>query len=166
VKELEEKLKAAKEAADKQKKLAKKLHAKFGGGSESEAELADEELGIDSEKEDDASATTTQSAAEEKPEKASSGSKKSAAAGKGSGASVVQFTMKGKDQAESLVSKLFKNLLVADSQIQENNFERLYMNYKKETEENDVVKVRVITSDDRVPGLIRFVQKNSLTDET
>lgn len=74
--------------------------------------------------------------------------------------------MKGKDQAESLVSKLFKNLLVADSQIQENNFERLYMNYKKETEENDVVKVRVITSDDRVPGLIRFVQKNSLTDET
>lgn len=74
--------------------------------------------------------------------------------------------MKGKDQAESLVSKMFKNLLVADSQIQENNFERLYMNYKKETEENDVVKVRVITSDDRVPGLIRFVQKNSLSDES
>lgn len=74
--------------------------------------------------------------------------------------------MKGKDQAESLVSKMFKNLLVADSQIQENNFERLYMNYKKETEENDVVKVRVITSDDRVPGLIRFVQKNSLTDDS
>lgn len=40
------------------------------------------------------------------------------------------------------------------------------MNYKKETEENDVVKVRVITSDDRVPGLIRFVQKNSNSEES
>jgi|TARA_B110000305_G_C19267304_1_gene552595 hypothetical protein len=130
----------------------------MGGGSEVEAELADEELGIDTEKEE---AKEESSAAEEKPAKKSSGG-----ASKGSGASVVQFTMKGKDQAESLVSKMFKNLLVADSQIQENNFERLYMNYKKETEENDVVKVRVITSDDRVPGLIRFVQKNSLSDES
>ena len=64
--------------------------------------MADEELGIDSEKEEDAAP------AEEKP------SKKGA---KGTGASVVQFTIKGKDQAESLVSKMFKNLLVADSQI-------------------------------------------------
>lgn len=131
----------------------------MGGGSEVEAELADEELGIDTEKEEKEDKEAP--AAEEKPAKKSSGG-----ASKGSGASVVQFTMKGKDQAESLVSKMFKNLLVADSQIQENNFERLFMNYKKETEENDVVKVRVITSDDRVPGLIRFVQKNSLSDET
>jgi hypothetical protein len=73
--------------------------------------LADEELGIDSEKEEEASEKPTKDtavAAEEKP------SKKGAST-KGSGASVVQFTMKGKDQAESLVSKMFKNLLVADS---------------------------------------------------
>lgn len=156
-KDLEEKTKLAKEAAQKQKKLAKKLHEKVGGGSEVEGELADEELGIDSEEEDKKEAPSA-AAETEKPAKK--------AAGKGTGASVVQFTMKGKDQAESLVSKMFKNLLIADSQIQENNFERLYMNYKKETEENDVVKVRVITSDDRVPGLIRFVQKNNPNEES
>lgn len=131
--------------ADKAKQVAKKFKLKTGGGTDIEGELADEELGID-EKDDKKPAAPSRKI-------------------KGNGASVVQFTVDAKDAAELLVSKMFKNLLIADSQITNNNFQRMYMNFKKMTTDTDAVKVRVITADDRVPALIRFIQKHDPNDE-
>jgi hypothetical protein len=55
--------------------------------------------------------------------------KGNAAAG-ASGISLVHFTVETRDQAESLVSKLFKELLIADAQIYDNNSKRIYMKFK------------------------------------
>jgi len=150
-KDLAEKVKIAKKAAEDAKKRAKALKIKTGAGSETENELADEELGIDEK-------------ADKKDEDKGEDSGKSRKI-IGAGASVVQFTLEKKEAAELLVSKMFKQLLIADSQIQSNNFERMFMNYKKETTENDVTKIRVVTSDDRVPALIRFIQKNDPNEQ-
>ena len=46
------------------------------------------------------------------------------------GLSYVRVTMDSKSAAEKILSKLFKNQLIADAQIVDNN-ERVYMKYRK-----------------------------------
>jgi len=47
------------------------------------------------------------------------------------------MTFEKKDQADNVIAKLFKNLLIADAQVIENQFDRMYMKYKKEVENDD-----------------------------
>jgi len=48
-----------------------------------------------------------------------------------SGISLVHFTVETKDQADILVEKLFKELLIADAQIYDNNSKRIFLKFKK-----------------------------------
>jgi uncharacterized protein involved in tolerance to divalent cations len=56
---------------------------------------------------------------------------------------------------------LFKENLIADAQFQDNNYERMYMLYKKEQEDDHQVRVRFITADSRVPLLIKFIKEHN-----
>lgn len=108
---------------------------KTGAGSETEADDADEELGTaDSDAGSDA----------DKP---------------ASGVSVVQFTVaEGRDDAERLVSKLFKDSLIADAHIQTEQA-RSYMHFKKEATQDNLAKVRLVTLDERMPELLNTIEK-------
>lgn len=79
----------------------------------------------------------------------------------GSGISSVSFTVQKRDDAEELATKLFKENLIADAQFQDNNYERMYMLYKKEQEDDHQVRVRFITADSRVPLLIKFIKEHN-----
>lgn len=79
----------------------------------------------------------------------------------GSGISVVQFTMEKREDAENLSHKLFKENLIADVQIMDNNYNRLYMKYKKENEEDNQISAKFITADDRVATLMKFIKEHN-----
>lgn len=81
------------------------------------------------------------------------------------GVSVVQMTVESKDKAESLISKLLSNFLIADSQIINNNYERSFMKYKKMVQLDGQVKTKFITTDDKVSALVRFVEDNNPNDK-
>lgn len=81
------------------------------------------------------------------------------------GVSSVQLTIENKDYAEELLHKLFKEHLVADATINANRVERLYMKYKKERSQDNVVKLHLVTADDRLPDLIRFLNKENPNSE-
>lgn len=76
-----------------------------------------------------------------------------------SGISLVHFTVETKDQAEQLVGKLFRELVIADAQIYDSNSKRIYMKFKSQTENDASVKIRMVTADDRIPALIRTILK-------
>lgn len=78
----------------------------------------------------------------------------------GSGISMVTFSVEKREDAENLASKLFKQNLIADSQIIDNNYERFYMKYKKELSDENQVRVNFITADNRVALLVKFIKEN------
>ena len=85
----------------------------------------------------------------------------SASAGnKNQAVSIVQMTMENKQYAEDLISKLFKELLIADSQIFENN-ERLVMKYRKQLDLDGQVKIKLTTTTEKLPYLISFINNNN-----
>jgi len=77
----------------------------------------------------------------------------------------VQFTIESKDKAENLASKLLSNYLIADSQIINNNYERSFMKYKKMVQMDGQVKAKFITTDEKVPELVRFIESNNPNDK-
>jgi uncharacterized protein involved in tolerance to divalent cations len=79
--------------------------------------------------------------------------------------SVVQFTVENKEKAEALTSKLLSQYLIADSQIINNNYERSFMKYKKMVQMDGQVKAKFITTDDKVPDLVRFIENNNPNDK-
>ena len=54
------------------------------------------------------------------------------------GLTFVRVTMESKSAAERILKKLFKNQLIADAQIVDNN-ERIYMKYRKQINEDGQV---------------------------
>jgi uncharacterized protein involved in tolerance to divalent cations len=133
-------------AAAQARAAAKELRIAMGGGSDVEADMAAEELGI---KQGDA----------EKIAKANGegNSSSNSTAKKGSGVSVVSFTVPTDQDADILTHKLFQNQLIADVQITRSNTRRLFMRYKKMIESDGLIKLRLVTADARVPALIRFL---------
>ncbi len=133
-------------AAAQARAAAKELRIAMGGGSDVEADMAAEELGI---KQGDA----------EKIAKANGegNSSSNSTAKSGSGVSVVSFTVPTDQDADILTHKLFQNQLIADVQITRSNTRRLFMRYKKMIESDGLIKLRLVTADARVPALIRFL---------
>jgi len=43
----------------------------------------------------------------------------------------------------------------------DNNYNRLYMKYKKENEEDNQISVKFITADDRVATLMKFIKEHN-----
>lgn len=87
----------------------------------------------------------------------------SSVSGGGTGVSTVSFTLTKQDDAERLVEKLFKTSLIADAQILSNSYERFYMKYKREASDDKLVKVKLITADNKVASLIQYVKENNLS---
>jgi len=81
------------------------------------------------------------------------------------GVSKVHFTVESRDYAEELVHKLFKEHLAADASIIDNKFERFYSVYRKEHGEDNMVKLTLVTSDDRINDLISFIKKENPNTE-
>jgi hypothetical protein len=77
------------------------------------------------------------------------------------GISTLQLTIENKDYAEELVHKLFKEHLVADATINSNRVERLFMNYKKEKSQDNIVKLHLVTADSKLASLIVFLKKEN-----
>jgi uncharacterized protein involved in tolerance to divalent cations len=73
---------------------------------------------------------------------------------------MVTFSVEKREDAENLASKLFKQNLIADSQIIDNHYERFYMKYKKELSDENQVRVNFITADNRVALLVKFIKEN------
>ena len=90
---------------------------------------------------------------EEKEESSSSSS--------GTGISMVQFTAERKDDAEKLIEKLFLEHLIADAEVIDNNYERIFMKYRKEVLEDNLVKLKFVTTDAKVPRLMRYIKKEN-----
>lgn len=72
--------------------------------------------------------------------------------------------MDSKNSAEKILKKLFKNQLIADAQIIDNN-ERVYMKYRKQINEEGQVKVRMITTSSQVPFIVSFFAKSAEKNE-
>ena len=123
------------------KAIAKEKKIAAGSGTELESEQADEEFGVTPV----VKRNSTQDLNKE-------------------GISQVQVTLENKDYAEKLLSKLFRANLVADGEIIDQGIERMFMKYKKEIQDDNQVKMKVITSNARVPAVIRFIQKNNPND--
>ena len=156
--QLAAKTKAMNEAANKAREAAKQLRIAMGSGTDIEADMAADELGI---KQGDAgNATEGAAAAGGNSSAAANGT---AGAKPGSGVSVVSFAVPTSEDADILVSKLFRQQLIADVQIMTSNTRRLYMRYKKMMETDNIVKLKLVTSDGRVPALIRFLIQNNPT---
>lgn len=68
--------------------------------------------------------------------------------------------MDNKNAAEKILKKLFKNQLIADAQIQDNN-ERVYMKYRKQMNDEGQVKVRMVTTQSQVPFIVSFFAKSA-----
>lgn len=153
VEELQEKLKNAKEKAVELRARAKKLKLDLGGGTELEKEQADEELGI-------SNTEKPKKTEEEQEEEASMSSAPAAGSKSTEGLSYVRVTMESKTAAERILKKLFKNQLIADAQIVDNN-ERVFMKYRKQINEDGQVKVRMVTTNSQVPFIVSFFAKSS-----
>ena len=147
-------------AAAKARAAAKQLRVAMGSGSDVEADLAAEELGI---KTSDAAKIAGKTGNATNATKAgnSTNSTNSTAIAKGSGVSVVSFSVPTSEDADMLVSKLFKDQLIADVQIISGNTRRMFMRYKKMVETDNLVKLRLVTADVRVPALIRYLIQNN-----
>lgn len=74
------------------------------------------------------------------------------------GLSFVRVTLESRTVAERILKKLFKNQLIADAQIVDNN-ERMYMKYRKQINEDNQVKVRMVTTNSQVPFLVSALSK-------
>lgn len=118
----------------------------MGAGTDSEIAEIDEELGVKA-----SDANTIKNA------NITSGTSASGA----SGISLVHFTVETKDQAELLVAKLFRELLIADAQIYDNNSKRIFMKFKSQSESDASIKIRMVTADTRVSALIRAILKSN-----
>lgn len=125
----------------------------MGGGTELEKEQADEELGISSKEKP--KKTEEEQEEEESMTSSSTGGSKSKEA-----LSFVRVTMESKGAAEKMMKKLFKNQLIADAQIIDNN-ERVFMKYRKQINEDNQVKVRMVTTSSQVPFIVSFFAKNN-----
>lgn len=79
----------------------------------------------------------------------------------GTGVSVVSFTVESREAAENLASKLFKSELIGDAQILDGNYERMFMNYKKQSSEDHLVRMKFLTQDAKVAEVFKFVQQNN-----
>ena len=77
------------------------------------------------------------------------------------GISKVHFTVESRDWAEELVHKLFKEHLAADASVMENKLERFFSKYRKEISEDNLVKLTVVTSDDKLNDLVSFIKKQN-----
>lgn len=143
-------------AAAKARAAAKELRVAMGGGSDVEADMAAEELGI---KQGDAEKIANA----DKPDAAGKGDKSGSksAAKPSSGISVVNFAVPTTEEADILVAKMFKQQLIADAQISSSNTHRVFMRYKKMIEADNIVKMRLITTDARIPAVIRFLIQNN-----
>jgi uncharacterized protein involved in tolerance to divalent cations len=82
----------------------------------------------------------------------------------GTGISMVQFTAERKDDAEKLIDKLFLEHLIADAEVIDNSYERIRMKYRKEILEDNLVKLKFVTTDAKVPRLMRYVSKENPND--
>lgn len=70
----------------------------------------------------------------------------------------MRVTLESRTVAERILKKLFKNQLIADAQIVDNN-ERMYMKYRKQINEDNQVKVRMVTTNSQVPFLVSALSK-------
>jgi len=77
------------------------------------------------------------------------------------GVSKVHFTVESRDYAEELIHKLFKEHLAADASVMDNKLERFFSKYRKEISEDNLVKMTVVTADDRLSDLISFIKKEN-----
>lgn len=66
--------------------------------------------------------------------------------------------MESKTAAEKILKKLFRNQLIADAQIVDNN-ERIIMKYRKQVNQEGQVKLRMVTTSSQVPFLVSFFAK-------
>jgi uncharacterized protein involved in tolerance to divalent cations len=60
-----------------------------------------------------------------------------------------------------LIDKLFLEHLIADAEVIDNSYERLYMKYRKEVLEDNLVKLKFVTTDAKVPRLMRYIAKEN-----
>lgn len=148
-------------AAAKAREAAKQLRIAMGAGSDVEADLAAEELGIKQGDANKIAGTGNATNASSSTNGTNSTSSTTASAAKGSGVSVVTFSVPTSEDADMLVSKLFKDQLIADVQISTSNTRRMFMRYKKMVETDKLVKLRLVTADGRVPALIRYLIQNN-----
>ena len=79
---------------------------------------------------------------------------------------MITFSAETKGKAESLLEDLFKNQLVADAQIINSNYERMYMKYNKQQLNTDLVKVKMFTASYRVPELVKYVKEHNPNEHT
>ena len=74
---------------------------------------------------------------------------------------MVQFTAERKDDAEKLIDKLFLEHLIADAEVIDNSYERIFMKFRKQVLEDNLVKLKFVTTDAKVPRLMRFIKKEN-----
>jgi uncharacterized protein involved in tolerance to divalent cations len=74
---------------------------------------------------------------------------------------MVSFSAERKDDAEKLIDKLFSEHLIADAEVIDNSYERIYMRYRKEVLDDNLVKLKFVTTDAKVPRLMRFISKEN-----
>ena len=75
------------------------------------------------------------------------------------------MTFQEKGQADHMLATLFKDLLIADAEVLNNPYDRMYMKYRKEVLRDDQVKVHMITTDNKLPALLRYIKKNNPNDD-
>jgi uncharacterized protein involved in tolerance to divalent cations len=56
---------------------------------------------------------------------------------------------------------LFKEHLAADVSIIDNKLERIFTKYRKEVSEDELVKLTIVTADDRLSELFEFIKKEN-----
>lgn len=83
------------------------------------------------------------------------------AAKSASGVSVVQWTADSKESADTLLEELFREKLVADAQVMDSKFSRMFNKFNRLQLDENMVPMRMFTADNRVPELQQFIKKNN-----
>lgn len=74
---------------------------------------------------------------------------------------MVTFSADSKTAAEELLQNLFQEQLVADAQIVDSQYSRMYNKFNREHLSQGLIQIRMYTADNRVPELISYVKRNN-----
>lgn len=88
------------------------------------------------------------------------------ATSEGSGISVVQFIVDDASKAERLSDQLLQKKLIADVEIVTGGYQRFFMRNKEEIIDDNLVKMKFVTTDFLVPKVMEFVTKNNPNSDT
>ena len=84
--------------------------------------------------------------------------------GGGSGISLVFLTVDTEEHATRLVKDLMKHKLAASVTMQEGGFNRSYLKFGRPSSESHRVELEIQTNNEKVAGLIDWVNNNNPTD--